>query len=68
MTRTMINALSATVLAVGGLFLGAKKADAYHVQSHQGPSCGNCHCDPGEECVVIFGVICDCSSPPDESN
>jgi hypothetical protein len=69
MTRMMVNALSATVLAVGGLFLGTKKADAFHAEYHQGSSCGTCHCSPGQECRDHPTEGCSCTNPdPDESN
>jgi hypothetical protein len=69
MTRMMVNALSATVLAVGGLFFGAKKADAQHAEYHQGSSCGTCHCEQGMECAAPPNQGCSCTWPdPEESN
>ena len=37
---------------------------AYHEEWHTGPSCGNCHCEPGQDCYnEAFQNGCGCTNP-----
>lgn len=59
MKKILINTFSVIVL-FGGIFtLNSNHLSARHIQDHEGPSCGDCHCDSGQTCKYLV-ESCEC--------
>jgi hypothetical protein len=57
------------VLLIASLIYMPKGLMGQHIQSHEGPSCGACHCPTGFECIASLPDNCMCSAPaPGESD
>lgn len=61
----IISFLSGLILCLGLFFLINNSLIAYHNPSHEGSSCGECHCDPGDQCISD-PHSCFCEGGPTE--
>ncbi len=50
MKRLLVNVAAALVIGLCGLTLTNAPVNAQHAEWHEGPSCGACHCQEGQEC------------------
>ncbi|CAN5679980.1 hypothetical protein BH23THE1_BH23THE1_22520 [soil metagenome] len=68
MRNRLINLISGLILTFGFLFL-TTPISAYHGEWHDGPSCGECHCSPGQDCYnEPFQGGCGCTNSEIEVN
>ena len=63
-----IQYLFISVLTFIVLIICIQDTTAFHAEYHDGPSCGNCHCSPGQDCSAdVVSGACDCTTPDDLS-
>ncbi|CAN5680228.1 hypothetical protein BH23THE1_BH23THE1_22550 [soil metagenome] len=65
----IINSLFTLIIAMGFFFLTQTSVSAYHAPYHDGPSCGQCHCSPDQDCSSDANWDgCECTTPELSSN
>lgn len=65
MKKKTINLLACIILLNGIFLLTFSPLKGGHIPSHEGPSCGMCHCEPGQKCFYDDGM-CACNNQEKE--
>lgn len=60
MRKLYINFISILLLIIGFFWINLNILKAGHTEWHEGPSCGDCHCQLEQACTAHLGGGCSC--------